>query len=212
MSDDETNVEETIMLTRRERRRHAASPGADAAGSATATAPGEADAPDAADASEEAHVLEEADAPDEARAVEEADAPDEATVVVDRSSTSSRSASEPADDATVVVARDASRARPATLAEGGAHGGADDAIRPALTTAPDAVATPALYKPRPAPLAPAAPPVITGGAAPTRVADVERTSVVRQGRRWSVYALVAALAACVVSVAGLVGVGFAVFG
>lgn len=198
MSDDETNVEETVMLTRRERRRHAASPGADAADRATAP--------------EEARAFDAADAPDEARAPEEADALDEATVVVDRSRTSSHSGSVPADDATVVVARDASRARPSTLVEGGEHGGAHDAIASALTTAPDAVATPALYKPRPAPLTPVAPPVITGGAAPTRVADVERTSVVRQGRRWSVYALVAALAACVVSVAGLVGVGFAVFG
>lgn len=198
MGEDETNVEETVMLTRRERRRGAAAP--DAGAAAGTDGPDGAASPDAADP------------PNAAEPSDDADAPDEATLVVDRASAPPRSASESADDATVVVARDASRARQAGSGSGVEQSGADDASAPAIATAPDAVATPALYKPRPAPLSPAAPPVITGGAAPTRVDDAERTSVVKQGRRWSVYALVAVLAACVVSVAGLIGVGFVVFG
>lgn len=76
----------------------------------------------------------------------------------------------------------------------------------------EAEAAPAIYKPRPAPLVPSRPPVVVGSEVPTRDPDAVLASVVRRSRRASVRALVAVGAACVVSVAGLVGLGFVLLG
>ncbi|WP_091229738.1 hypothetical protein [Microbacterium sp. 3J1] len=222
MSEDDTNVEETVMLTRRERRRSTVK--ADAVGDAPAeagVAPAEAPAP--ADVRADAPADVRLDAPDA-----EADALDDATVVVARSRPvrSAPADGEPVDavaespeedvvdDATVVLARSVPRPRGDDAA---AEERTEDEEEPAeppedsLFRAPLAP-TPAIYRPRPAPLAPTAPPVVIGAAAPTRVVDVDRTSVTKQARRWSVYTLLAFAGACAVSVAGLVGLGFVVLG
>lgn len=120
------------------------------------------------------------------------------------------------EEATVVVSRPALRAR-RKRSEGAGAGGAesDETAAPARVesfAAPTDAPTPAIYKPRPAPLAPAAPPVVVGAAAPTRVDDPGLPSVAKQGQRWSLITLFVAAGACVVSVAGLVTLGFVVFG
>ncbi|OAN43215.1 hypothetical protein [Microbacterium sp. H83] len=228
MSQDETNVEETVMLTRRERRRSAAR--ADAAVEPDAPiepdAPVEEDAPvDEAtivvDRSPAARVAAEARAAGDTSVEEEAPV-DEATVVVDRSAGarphSDVEGDAPIDDATVVVDRAAATRADTSDSTADAVSGAAsgdsapaDASTESLFRAP-LTPTPAIYRPRPAPLAPSAPPTIVGAAAPTRVTDVEQTSVSRQARRWSVYTLLAVVGACAVSVAGLVGLGFLVLG
>lgn len=71
---------------------------------------------------------------------------------------------------------------------------------------------PQIYKPRPAPLVPASPPALAGDIAPTRVTDAVIGSVFKASRRRSLYAVAAVSAACVVSVAGLALLAFAVFG
>lgn len=195
MTEDET--EETIILTRRDRRRAGA--GTDAA---------------------EAQTLADADA-------------DAATIVVSRAKTAPEAVSDDApaassensptaaktdapDEATVVVSRPARRLRRKRVDVAGAEGSEQEKTaatrRVESFAAPTDGPAPAIYKPRPAPLAPVAPPVVVGAAAPTRVEDPELPSVAKQGQRWSLLTLVAAAGACVVSVAGLVALGFVVFG
>lgn len=210
MTADEDNVEETVMLTRRDRRRA----GAKASAESTA-APG----------------AEDARPSDDARPLD-----DEATIVVARSSLGAVDAADtvgPADDdsasvdeATVVVSRPQRRARRArradesvageSAADESAAGDSEGAHRPADAAAEPFAApagpTPSIYKPRPAPQGASAPPVVVGAMAPTRTDDPERPSVAKQARRWSVLTLAALAAACVISVAGLVGVGFLALG
>jgi hypothetical protein len=70
---------------------------------------------------------------------------------------------------------------------------------------------PAIYKPRAAPRTPHRPPVAPGDNAPTRVLDADRISVTKAARRRSLYAMAAVSVACVVSLVGLVLLGFTVF-
>ncbi|MFJ6533812.1 hypothetical protein [Microbacterium sp. NPDC091662] len=231
MSDDET--EETIILTRRDRRRagtisdaaEAESP--EDADEATIVvnraktapedvsdaAPAPAASPDSSDSSDSSGApepSEDVEAPEEEG---EADPLDEATVVVDRSAVPKTDA---ADESTVVVSRPARRLRRKRVADAGSDPSSSHettaARRVDSFAAPTDGPAPAIYKPRPAPLVPVAPPVVVGAAAPTRVEDPELPSVAKQGQRWSLLTLVAAAGACVVSVAGLVALGFVVFG
>lgn len=222
MTDDET--EETIILTRRDRRRAGAE--ADAAPEQPPSAVDEATvvvnrakagqdvepASSTADADASVEPVE-PDASDAAHVPDEPDALDEATVVVDRSAASTTDAPE---EATVVVSRPARRLRRKRIDREGAEeskpGETADARRVESFAAPTDGPAPAIYKPRPAPLAPVAPPVVVGAAAPTRVEAPGLPSVAKQGRRWSLIALTAAAGACVVSVAGLAALGFVVFG
>ena len=162
------------------------------------------DAPDGAGAAEHVDAL--GDEP-------EADPLDEATVVVDRAAPPKADAS---DEATVVVSRPARRLRRKRVdsADGvdSAHEKTAVTRRVESFAAPTEGPAPAIYKPRPAPLVPVAPPVVVGAAAPTRVEDPGLPSVAKQGQRWSLLTLAAAAAACVVSVVGLVALGFVVFG
>lgn len=231
MTDDET--EETIILTRRDRRRAGA--GADAAqeqplsdvdeatvvvNRAKAAQDVEPAPPTAdADASVEPEASVEPDAsiePDASNVPDKPDDPDaldEATVVVDRSAAPTTDAPE---EATVVVSRPARRLRRKRIDRAGAGepkpDETGDARRVESFAAPTDGPAPAIYKPRPAPLTPVAPPVLVGAAAPTRVEDPGLPSVAKQGRRWSLIALTAAAGACVVSVAGLAALGYVVFG
>lgn len=84
-------------------------------------------------------------------------------------------------------------------------------IGPISFEAPTDAPAPAIYRPRAAPRGPSAPPVVVGAAAPTRAADPDLPSVAKQGLRWSKLALIACSAACIVSFAGLVALGFLVF-
>lgn len=260
MTDDESEVEETVMLTRRDRRRSGAvvdSQTAPAeAETAAAVADGAADADNSAvvddsaatDAVDDSAAADDSEAPgdvDEATVVvdrrpvavsveEPADALDEATVVVDRNSSRPDAPSDvPADarngepeqdeelldEATVLVSRTPRRVRRKRSErpddQGDASGGPAPAIEPgaALNSfeAPTDAPAPEIYRPRPAPLGPSAPPVVIGAAAPTRAVDPELPSVAKQGLRWSMATLLAFAAACVVSVAGLVALGFVVF-
>jgi len=70
---------------------------------------------------------------------------------------------------------------------------------------------PAIYKPRAAPRTPHRPPVAPGDNAPTRVLDADRISVTKAARRRSLYAMAAVSVACVMSLVGLVLLGFTVF-
>lgn len=224
MSDDE--VEETVILTRRDRRRAEAAadsvpPAADDTSSAvdeativvdrakTAPAPDRTD--DAAVDAPEGTV---ADEPDDAGPEDAAgEAIDDATVVVDRSAPPAADAPE---DATVAVARPARRLRRKKGAAAAGDGIAPETAGPRFTVdsfaAPDGAPAPAIYKPRPAPRTPVAPPVVVGAAAPTRVVEPGLPSVAKQAQRWSVFTLAATVGASVVSVAGLVVLGFVVFG
>ena len=153
----------------------------------------------------------------------------EATVVVDRARSADAPVAEddrPADDsgeedahpedATVAVPRRRPRllrrrdARPAEpeLATFDDSFPADTVPRSTVTFArPEGPAVPSIYKPRPAPLVPSAPPVLVAGApAPTRIVEASRPSVAKAAVRESRLALLAVAGACVVSVAGLVGV------
>jgi hypothetical protein len=219
----EESVEETVMLTRRDRRRAAAN-------AASATDGADAQSTGLASDDEATFVVDRSPAPpattdvpaappepsdDEAQHAGEQ--VDEATVVVDRSP---RPVSEPLEEATVVVARTPGRSRRrAEAADPPAPEPSDpepswpeprDVVAEAF--AAPAVPEPAIYKPRPAPLGPSAPPVVIGGVPPTRVQDAERPSVAKHSRRWSTLTLAAFAVACAVSAAGLVGVGFLVFG
>ncbi|MEZ7753885.1 hypothetical protein O5Y58_00045 [Microbacterium paraoxydans] len=178
MSGDE--VEETVILTRRDRRRAGAA--SDAAAPVAEVAPDDAD-----------------------------DAIDDATVVVDRSAAPAADAPE---DATVAVARPARRLRRKkdAAADDTAPRAAGPRFRVDSFAAPDGAPAPAIYKPRPAPRTPAAPPVVVGAAAPTRVVEPGLPSVAKQAQRWSIITLAATVGAGVVSVVGLVALGFVVFG
>ena len=197
MSDDE--AEETVILTRRDRRR---------AGAASDAAPpvAEVASDDADDAIDDATVVVDRSAPSVV------DAPDDATVVVDRSAPPAADAPE---DATVAVARPARRLRRKKGAAAEGDGTAPQAAGPRFRVdsfaAPDGAPAPAIYKPRPAPRTPVAPPVVVGAAAPTRVVEPGLPSVAKQAQRWSVVTLAAIVGAGVVSVVGLVALGFVVF-
>ena len=222
MSDDE--AEETVILTRRDRRRAEAAdpvpPAADATSSAvdeativvdrakTAPAPDRID-----DAAEDAPEGAVADEPVDAGSEDAVgEAIDDATVVVDRSGPPAADAPE---DATVAVARPARRLRRKKGASAEGDGIAPPAAAPRFRVdsfaAPDGAPAPAIYKPRPAPRTPVAPPVVVGAAAPTRVVEPGLPSVAKQAQRWSVVTLVATVGAGVVSVVGLVVLGFVVF-
>ena len=231
MTDDET--EETIILTRRDRRRagtisdaaEAESP--EDADEATIVvnraktapedvsdaAPAPAPSPDSSDSSDSSGAPEPSEDVEALEEEGEADPLDEATVVVDRSAEPKTDA---ADESTVVVSRPARRLRRKRVADAGSDPSSSHettaARRVESFAAPTDGPAPAIYKPRPAPLVPVAPPVVVGAAAPTRVEDPELPSVAKQGQRWSLLTLVAAAGACVVSVAGLVALGFVVFG
>lgn len=183
MTDDET--EETVMVTRRDRRR--AGRGPDGA---------QEQAPSVAD--DATVVVDRAKAAPPV-AADERDAPDER---------------ESADDATVVVSRPLRRLRRKRLEAAGPDDpegeGAAGPRSVESFAAPTDGETPSIYKPRPAPVTPVAPPVVAGAAAPTRLADPELVSVEKQARRWSLIALSTAASMCVVSVAGLVALGFVV--
>lgn len=135
----------------------------------------------------------------------------DATVVVDRSAPPAADAPE---DATVAVARPARRLRRKkdAAADGTAPQAAGPRLRVDSFAAPDGAPAPAIYKPRPAPRTPVAPPVVVGAAAPTRVVEPGLPSVAKQAQRWSVVTLAATVGAGVVSVVGLVALGFVVFG
>lgn len=174
ITEEENEGDETVILTRRDRRR----PGAGS----------------------------------EAAADQTESAADEATVVVDRSG---RPEAGSAEEATVVVSRPARRSRrKGNRSSGGADRVSTAAAEPVAPASFSTFAepTPALYKPRPAPLTPSTPPAVVGAAAPSRIADPDQPSVAKQARRWSLLALSAFAGACAVSVAGLVGIGFLVFG
>lgn len=257
MTEDESEVEETVMLTRRDRRRNASV-------AASPTAPSESEAVDAS-AVEPVSSDDSADAGDSAAAedspglddldeatvvvdrrperVEEesADDLDEATVVVDRSSSESdvpadvlaeqqeqeqqreqqreQEQEQLVEEPTVLVSRTPRRVRRTRSERSDRQGeasadptpGAETSAAPISFEAPTDAPAPEIYRPRPAPLGPSAPPVVIGAAAPTRAVDQELPSVAKQGLRWSMAALVSFAAACVVSVAGLVALGFVVF-
>ncbi|PKI89932.1 hypothetical protein CW368_12270 [Actinomycetales bacterium SN12] len=192
MTSDE--AEETVVLSRRDRRRAEADVDA---------VPG----PSVSEADESTVVVDRS-----ATSAEEV--PDEATIVVDRSAASTEDAS---GEATIVVSRpDRRLRRKRTKTTGSADSTTMEVSAPRRETEPFAPPTngpaPAIYKPRPAPLAPVAPPVVVGAAAATRVPDPGLPSVAKQGRRWSMFTLAAAAGACVVSVTGLIVLGFVVIG
>lgn len=134
---------------------------------------------------------------------------EESTVVVDRSGGTALAPS--GHEETIVRPRRGLRRRRNTVLD--ASSPLDDTIpRSAVSfERPTEPEPPAIYKPRPAPLVPKAPPVVGGGSAPTRIDDPALPSVVRQGVRRSRTALLAFVGACAVSVAGLVTLGFVVF-
>ncbi|WP_341956390.1 hypothetical protein [Microbacterium sp. LWH13-1.2] len=255
MTDVENDGEETVILTRRDRRRGGAvaeepptqpepTDGADVvdvvdedAGAADSTDGTDADALDDATVVVDRSagpVQEPADSLDDATVVvdrsagrveepagsPDADVLDEATVVVDRSAGAAEEPGDTSDEqlveeATVVVSRPPRRLRRKRAK--GADEQDDASVDPAPTAAPMSFEAPTdgpapeIYRPRPAPLGPSAPPVVVGAAAPTRAVDPDLPSVAKQGLRWSMATLLAFAAACAVSVAGLVTLGFVVF-
>lgn len=197
MSESETDVEETVMLTRRDRRRAGA-----------ASQPSEADPQSAESSAEDLPETDDATIVVDRSRPRDAGTADEETVVVARparrirrrdEAASTPPASSPAESDP--DARPAPDAQPAPDADPSPDADAD-----ASPFAAPAEPAPAIYKPRPAPLVPGAPPVVVGAAAPSRVDDPDKPSVARQSRRWSMLSLGAFAAACVVSVAGLAGV------
>ncbi|MGJ0391088.1 hypothetical protein [Microbacterium sp. CGR1] len=245
MTDDENDGEETVILTRRDRRRGGAvadAPPAPSAPSAPSVQSVPTDVADVADvADEDARSEDSTDGTDvevldEATVVvdrsagpvaepagtpdDDAEVLDEATVVVDRSAgVVEEPAGTPDDElveeATVVVSRPPRPLR--RKRKKGADEQDDAPVDPASTAAPISfeaptdVRPPEIYRPRPAPLGPSAPPIVAGAAAPTRAVDPELPSVAKQGLRWSMATLLAFAVACAVSVAGLVTLGFVVF-
>lgn len=145
------------------------------------------------------------DAPDAGASALSDDDADERTVVVDRrpglGAQTLRAGSEasdldPAAADTIVV-----RSRPAPTEDDPST--ADTIAAPPRRRPGDAA--PAIYKPRPAPVAPSRPPAVVGATASTRDTDAVLASVVRRDRRSSAIAVTAVGVACVVSMAGLVG-------
>lgn len=222
MTDDGAEVEETVMLTRRDRRRSGAVAASSTAPTesetAKAVADGAVDADDSAGAGD-------ADSADEIAGPGDLD---EATVVVDRKTSRSDAPAdapegeqeqELLDEATVLVSRTPRRVRRKRSERPDEQGDAsgdpvpvtEPGAAPLSFEAPIDAPAPEIYRPRPAPLGPSAPPVVIGAAAPTRAVDPELPSVAKQGLRWSMATLLAFAAACVVSVAGLVTLGFVVF-
>jgi len=141
----------------------------------------------------------------------EPDDDDERTVVADRSGV---------DERTIVVDRSLPRGpgeKTASAVQTAATASDSDPSLADTITAPPArqrglPASPAIYKPRPAPLVPSRPPSVAGGEAPTRDVSAVTASVARRGARGGVLALVSVALACVVSVAGLVAVAFLLLG
>lgn len=234
---DESIDEETVIVTRRDRRRaveHAESVQADGA---SQPASSQTDAGAHVEEDNEATVLVGRSRPaasdiDEATIVVDrtrdtsSDDDHEATVVVDRA----RPASFEPDESTVVVDRSGGaavapsgleetivrprrglRRRRTTVFDDPSDLDATIPRGPVSFERPTEPEPPAIYKPRPAPLVPKAPPAVGGGPAPTRIEDPGLPSVARQGVRRSRTALLAFVGACAVSVAGLVTLGFVVF-
>ncbi len=150
---------------------------------------------------------------------------DERTIAVDRSrpsgSAPAEQSAEAPEEATVAVPRRGPRLlRRRSPAPADSAGAVDDAFPadtvPRSTTSferPAGLTNPAIYKPRPAPLVPSAPPVqVQGASAPTRTVDPARPSVAKGAVRESRLTLAAFVAACVVSVAGLAGLVFLIIG
>ena len=135
---------------------------------------------------------------------------DEATIVVDRSGGTAVAPS--GLEETIVRPRRGLRRRRSTVFDEPSPLEATIPRGPVSFERPTEPEPPAIYKPRPAPLAPQAPPAIASGPAPTRVENPALPSVTRQGIRRSRAALLAFAGACAVSVAGLVTLGFVVFG
>lgn len=222
---DEGIDEETVIVTRRDRRR-----AVEQAESVQADAEAQ---PTSSQIDVEAHVEDDVAHPEDneatvvvGRARPAASDIDEATVVVDRS----RAGSFEMDESTVVIDRSGG----AAVAPSGLE---ETIVRPRRglrrrrstmfddspsleTTIPRSAVSferptepepPAIYKPRPAPLVPKAPPAVGGGPAPTRVENPALPSVTRQGVRRSRMALLAFVGACAVSVAGLVTLVVVVF-
>lgn len=107
--------------------------------------------------------------------------------------------SDAADERTVVIVRGERVARIEMIET--ALVGTPPAGRPAVKRS--------IYKPRPAPMTPVAPPSVAGAPPPTRGDGSELPSVIRQSRRRSVLSIAAFAGACVVSVVGLVLLGAA---
>lgn len=135
--------------------------------------------------------------------------PDESTVVVDRSGGAAVAPS--GLEETIVRPRRGLRRRRTTVFDDPSDLDATIPRGPVSFERPTEPEPPAIYKPRPAPLVPKAPPAVGGGPAPTRIEDPALPSVARQGVRRSRTALLAFVGACAVSVAGLVTLGFVVF-
>ncbi len=135
--------------------------------------------------------------------------PDESTVVVDRSGGAAVAPS--GLEETIVRPRRGLRRRRTTVFDDPSDLDATIPRGPVSFERPTDPEPPAIYKPRPAPLVPKAPPAVGGGPAPTRIEDPALPSVARQGVRRSRTALLAFVGACAVSVAGLVTLGFVVF-
>ena len=122
----------------------------------------------------------------------------------------------PAPDGTVAVTRERAKSPAAPAVPGGrrrrgmsmppvepGYGrGAVDAVGPGAVTS---------YEPREIPEAPAAPSEFRGVEA-TRAAAPSMPSVARRARRMGIIALAVFAASCVVSIAGLIALGVAVFG
>ncbi|WP_314649290.1 hypothetical protein [uncultured Microbacterium sp.] len=170
-------------------------------------------------------------APDESASASPADpdadgAVDERTIAIDRSqpaesTPAEQSAEASPDEATVAVPRRGPRLlRRRSPAPADTDGTVDDTFPadtvPRSTTSferPAGLTNPAIYKPRPAPLVPSAPPVqVQGASAPTRTLDPARPSVAKGAVRESRLTLAAFVAACVVSVVGLTGLVFLIIG
>ncbi|MFJ4045618.1 hypothetical protein ACIPV2_07750 [Microbacterium sp. NPDC089987] len=210
MTSDE--AEETVVLSRRDRRRAEAD--ADAVPESSVSEVDESTVVVDRSATSAEEVPDEATIVVDRSADSAEDQADESTVVVDRSAGSTADAS---GEATIVVSRpDRRLRRKRAQTTGSADSTTTEVSAPSREAEPFAPPTngpaPAIYKPRPAPLAPVAPPVVVGAAAPTRVENPGLPSVARQGRRWSMLTLGAAAGACVVSVTGLIVLGFVVIG
>lgn len=192
--DEEGAFEETVMLTRRARRARAAQ--------APAGEPAAAD-----------------------------EAIDEHTVVIDRAAAKERTAADehtvvmrrpPVDEQTVVMRRPVVDERTVVVDRGrrtDAEATAPDldpSIADTVKAPPPrretAEPAPAIYKPRPAPLVPSRPPAVADGVTATRDTSAVTASVLRRSRRAGMLAVVSVGAACVVSVAGLVTLGFVLLG
>jgi len=132
---------------------------------------------------------------------------DDRTVAVERRRRPDPTADEVSvEDRTVAVERRRRTDAPPERAED------DEELYDTVSRPPaaDVEMPPAIYKPRAAPRTPHRPPASPGDIAPTRVIDADRVSVAKAARRRSLYAVAAVSGACVVSVVGLVLLGFTV--